>query len=83
MTIRNEIDRPKYFSLLIFGNNSKLSPVIGKLGTKSQNKFSRKLRLLPEQNFFYLKVGYALGGYNDGFYSSKKDLLFAYQAFVE
>lgn len=79
----NQIDRPKYFTLRIYKDSSKSSLVIEKIGTKSQAKFSRKLKQIPTQFYGYLKVVYSGGGHNDGFYSSKEELLLAYQAFVE
>jgi len=50
---------------------------------KSQNKFSRKLKLIPSQFYAFLKVSYVGGGWNGGFYSNKADLMIAYSAFVE
>jgi len=79
----NLTNRPKNFVLIIYENSSFKSPMIKRIQTKSQNKFSRRLKLIPNQSCVFLKVFYVGGGWNDGYYKNKTDLMLAYKAFIE
>ncbi len=81
--ILNQVGRPKYFTLVLYKNDAKKRTVTKRIQTKSKNKFSRRLRLIPNEFYALLKVSYSDGGWNDGFYSTKKDLMLAYEAFIE
>lgn len=78
-----EIDKPKNFTLVLYEIGSRHKKRIDRCETKSIRRFMTKLKLLNSQIESHLRVFYAHGGHNEGFYSSKEDLLFAFDAFVE
>lgn len=57
-----------------------------KIKTKNYNRFKSKLSLAQkiksDIGSYYLKIQYAKGYINEGYYHSKKDLRQAYRAFV-
>lgn len=76
-------DRPKNFTLVFYKNSSLDKNVIWRIQTKSKNKFSRRLKQIPSQFYAFFKVSYVGGGWNDGLYENKTDLMLAYLAFTE
>ena len=78
-----EMNRPRNFTLILFEIGSKHKKPVYRLETKSIRRFKMKLKLLKSQIESYLRVSYTKGGHNNGFYYSKEDLLFAFEAFIE
>jgi len=83
MNIKKNIIRPTNFTLILFKIGSKNHEMTKRIETKSQLRFSRKLKLIPNQINAYLRVYYSDKGWNDGDYRSKKDLMLAYKGFIE
>jgi len=77
------ISKPKNFTLILYKDGSKKRVVIKRTQTKSQNKFSRRLKLIPNEFYAILRITYSDGGHNDGYYSNTADLMLAYEAFIE
>jgi len=80
---KSQSNPPKKYLLVIYENNSFSGRVVKRIQTKSKNKFTRRLKLISNEFYVLLKVSYLDGGWNDGYYSTRKDLLFAYEAFTE
>jgi len=73
----------KNFSLVFYKKVDGKSLVVKRIRTKSQSKFTRRLRLIPNEFDALLSVSYSDGGNNSGIYQSKEDLMLAYSAFIE
>jgi hypothetical protein len=73
----------KNLTLVLYENSSLKRRVIKRIQTKSQNKFTRRLKLIPDEFYVFLKVSYVDGGWNDGFYQNQNSLMLAYKAFTE
>lgn len=67
-----------YIRLEVFVKGHK--PLI--ISSPSKRRILAKLKHVVAKKY-YLKVTYALGIYNDGDYTSKKDLLFAFHCFTD
>ena len=81
--MQNKIDRPKNFTLIWYKTGSNFTKMIGRVETKSIRHFRTKLKLLKNQNEYYLRVSYTRGGHNEGVYSTRKGLMLALNAFCE
>lgn len=79
----NTISKPKYFKLTLYKDGSKNRQVVNIFKTRSQNRFSRMLKLIPNEFYALLEITYSDDGHNDGYYSTKADLMLAYEAFTE
>lgn len=76
-------DKLKNFTLVLYETGSNFKKRIDRLETKSIRRFRTRLKLLPDQFEAYLRVSYTGGGHNDGDYSNRTDLMFAFEAFDE
>ena len=83
MKINNTQVRPKNFTLILYKEASQKSEKAYRVETKSKRRFSTRLKLLPPEFYGYLRVSYTGGGWNEGIYKTKGDLIFAYKAFIE
>jgi|GEM_PF-4578298 len=71
------------FTLILYQNGSNRKVRLDRLETKSQAKFTRRLKQILDPTEVYLRVSYADKGWNDGYYMNVNDLMVAYLAFVE
>lgn len=76
-------NRPKNYTIVLFQPDSNYHKRIDRLETKSPRRFLRRLKLLNSQISCYLRVSYTGGGFNDGNYDNRKDLMLAFKAFCE
>jgi hypothetical protein len=76
-------EKPKNFTLISYKKNTGRVMVLKRVGTRSKIKFRKKLNLLPNEFDVYLRVSYWSGSWNDGDYFTKKDLMLAFNAFIE
>lgn len=81
--MNNKNTKPTNFTLILFETDTKIRKMVKRIETKSQRRFYRKLKLIPNQINAYLRVYYSDKSFNDGEYLSKKDLIDAYMAFIE
>lgn len=83
MKNKNKRIRPTNFTLILFKTGSNNHEIVKRIETKSQPRFTRKLKLIPNKINAYLRVYYSDKGHNDGDYFSKEYLMFVYKAFIE
>lgn len=74
---------PKNFTLILYHEGAGNRQVAKRVETRSQAKFTRRLKLINPQIDAYLRVSYVGGGWNVGHFFSKNDLMSVYKAFTE
>lgn len=77
------VDIPKNFTLVLYRKGFDKTQMIERLETKRVRRFLRRLRLLDKRFNAYLRASYMDGGWNDGYYQSRVDLMRAFNAFVD
>ena len=78
-----ETVRPKNFTLILYKIGTNRKKIIERLETRSQKRFTRRVKLIPKKFDALLRVYYSNKSWNDGDYFKREDLLLAYYAFIE
>lgn len=74
---------PKNFTLILYHEGAGNRQVVKRVETRSQAKFTRRLKLINSQVNACLRVSYVGGGWNVGYFFFKNDLMAVYKAFIE
>ncbi len=78
-----EIVRPTNFTLILYEMGSQRKRLLERLETRSQRRFTTRVKLMPQRFDTYLRVYYSNKFWNDGNYFKRDDLFLAYYAFIE